>query len=155
MVGLFFQEHLSILDDAICRRLIFLLCLSCTLQLFVNGYRILFRNPCKCFGHGLEGFLNISQPCTTLKMNKGWLELESDPGEDFRKKTQLNNVSLHIKPDRHLSHLKQLDKDTDSNVNETVKNVIVKCRAIIAHLMYLICLLSYSRTVYFAGGRFW
>lgn len=88
MVGLFFREHLSIVDDVICRRLIFfLLCLSCTLQLFVNGCRILIRNPCKYFGHGLEGFINIGQPCTTLKMNKGWLELESDPGEDFRKKT--------------------------------------------------------------------
>lgn len=86
----------------------------------MNGCRILIRNPCKYFGHGLEGFINISQPCTTLKMNKGWLELESDPGEDFRKKTQLNNVSLHIKPDRHLSHfIKRLDKDSDDNVTET------------------------------------
>lgn len=94
MVGLFFREHLSILDDVICRRLIFFYCVYLVLySFFVNGCRILIRNPCKYFGHGLEGFINISQPCTTLKMNKGWLELESDPGEDFRKKTQLNNVS--------------------------------------------------------------
>lgn len=49
-------------------------------------------------------------------MNKGWLELESDPGKDFRKKTQLNNVSLHIKPDPHLSFLKQLKENSNSNV---------------------------------------
>lgn len=81
----------------------------------MNGCRIVIRNPCKYFSHGLEGFINISQPCTTLKMNKGWLELESDPGEDFRKKTQLNNVSLHIEPDRHF--IKRLDKDSNDNVN--------------------------------------
>lgn len=52
-------------------------------------------------------------------MNKGWLELESDPGNDFRKKTQLNNVSFHIKPDRQLSYLKQINKDSDCNVIET------------------------------------
>lgn len=82
----------------------------------MNGCRFLFRYTCTYIGHGLEGFLIISQPCTTAKMNKGWLELESDPGKDFRKKTQLNNVSFHIKPDPHLSFLKQLKENSNSNV---------------------------------------
>lgn len=81
----------------------------------MNGYRIIVKYFYHSFGHGLENILNISRLCTNAKMNKGWLELESDPGEKFLQTTQLTNVSFHIKPDS-LASLSSLTPQTEKAI---------------------------------------
>ncbi|XP_074536431.1 ubiquitin carboxyl-terminal hydrolase BAP1 isoform X2 [Halichoeres trimaculatus] len=75
----------------VCRRLnlSFVFILSPAFYCFVNGNNSHVKDSYPSFSHGLEEISNISQRCINAKMNKGWLELESDPGlftllvEDF------------------------------------------------------------------------
>lgn len=55
----------------------------------MNGRGGVVQDSRASLGHGLENILDISRPSTKAKMNKGWLELESDPGEKCRDTTRL------------------------------------------------------------------